>query len=135
MRDFGGPNPAAVAFAVLGLIWGSNFRFMKWASETISPEQSCGRTRAPSSPSSSGWGCSEPVAYILYDVVVERLGAVTAASSTYIPPVVALVICWLVSGEPITWLDGVAVLLVLTGVIALRQRGGARRAEVAVRPA
>jgi drug/metabolite transporter (DMT)-like permease len=75
------------------------------------------------------------VAYILYDVVVERLGAVTAASSTYIPPVVALVICWLVAGEPITWLDGVAVLLVLTGVIALRQRGGARRAEVAVRPA
>src|SRR5215213_7208369 len=39
MRDFGVPTPAAVAFVVLGLIWGSNFLFMKWASETISPEQ------------------------------------------------------------------------------------------------
>ena len=37
MRDFGVPTPAAVAFVVLGLIWGSNFLFMKWASETISP--------------------------------------------------------------------------------------------------
>jgi len=48
---------------------------------------------------------------------------------------VALVIGWLVAGEPITWLDGVAVLLVLTGEIALRQRGGAHPAEVPARPA
>ena len=39
MRDFGVPTPAAVALVVLELIWGSNFLFMKWASETISPEQ------------------------------------------------------------------------------------------------
>ena len=32
-------NPATVAFAVLGLIWGSNFIFMKRAAETISPGQ------------------------------------------------------------------------------------------------
>src|SRR4029453_6425491 len=37
--DFGVPNPAAVAFVVLGLIWGSNFLFMKWAAETISAGQ------------------------------------------------------------------------------------------------
>jgi drug/metabolite transporter (DMT)-like permease len=28
-----------VAFIALGLIWGSNFIFMKWASETITPQQ------------------------------------------------------------------------------------------------
>ena len=28
-------NPATAAFVSLGLIWGSNFIFMKWASETI----------------------------------------------------------------------------------------------------
>lgn len=73
------------------------------------------------------------VAYILYYVIVERLGAVTAASSTYIPPVVALALGWLVAGEPITWLDGVAVLMVLTGVVLLRQRGAPRAAEAPAR--
>lgn len=28
-----------IAFGALGLIWGSNFIFMKWAAETITPEQ------------------------------------------------------------------------------------------------
>ncbi|HEY1998840.1 DMT family transporter [Paraburkholderia sp.] len=32
-------NPAYLAFALLGLIWGSNFLFMKWASVWISPAQ------------------------------------------------------------------------------------------------
>ena len=32
-------NRAAAAFVVLGLIWGSNFIFMKWASETITAGQ------------------------------------------------------------------------------------------------
>jgi drug/metabolite transporter (DMT)-like permease len=57
------------------------------------------------------------VAYILYYVIVERLGAVTAASSTYLPPVVALAIGWLLVGEPIRALDVVAVLLILAGVV------------------
>src|SRR5690349_8185792 len=30
---------ALVAFALLGVIWGSNFIFMKWAAEDISPAQ------------------------------------------------------------------------------------------------
>ncbi len=33
------PTAAGVAFWSLGLIWGSNFLFMKWASETITPGQ------------------------------------------------------------------------------------------------
>jgi drug/metabolite transporter (DMT)-like permease len=32
-------NPAYLAFALLGLIWGSNFLFMRWASVWISPAQ------------------------------------------------------------------------------------------------
>jgi drug/metabolite transporter (DMT)-like permease len=32
-------NRASAAFVALGLIWGSNFVFMKWASETIAPGQ------------------------------------------------------------------------------------------------
>jgi len=32
-------NTAYIAFALLGLIWGSNFIFMKWAAEEISPSQ------------------------------------------------------------------------------------------------
>ena len=32
-------NPAYLAFALLGFIWGSNFLFMKWASVLITPAQ------------------------------------------------------------------------------------------------
>jgi drug/metabolite transporter (DMT)-like permease len=32
-------NPAYPAFALLGLIWGTNFLFMKWASVTLTPAQ------------------------------------------------------------------------------------------------
>ena len=33
------PNPATAAFAALGLIWGSNFVFMKWAAQTLAAGQ------------------------------------------------------------------------------------------------
>jgi drug/metabolite transporter (DMT)-like permease len=42
-RDLVGPSPvkktALLAFLFLGVIWGSNFIFMKWAAEQISPAQ------------------------------------------------------------------------------------------------
>lgn len=60
------------------------------------------------------------VAYLLYYFLVEELGAVTASGATYIPPVVALAIGWLAVGEPLTWWDGLAVLLILAGVVILR---------------
>ncbi|MGA8211160.1 MAG: DMT family transporter [Nocardioidaceae bacterium] len=62
------------------------------------------------------------VAYILYYVVVDRLGAVTASSATYIPPVVALAIGWLLVDEPLTIVDAAAVVAILTGVVVLRSR-------------
>lgn len=57
------------------------------------------------------------VASILYYVVVERLGAVTAASSTYVPPVIALVLGWTVNGEPARLTDAVGAALILAGVL------------------
>ena len=62
------------------------------------------------------------VAYILYYFIVDRLGAITASSVTYIPPVVALAIGWLLVKEPLDILDAAAVLLILTGVAVLRSR-------------
>ena len=59
-------------------------------------------------------------AYILYYFIVDRLGAITASSVTYIPPVVALAIGWLLVDEPIDALDGAALLLILAGVLVLR---------------
>ena len=58
------------------------------------------------------------VAYILYYVIAERLGAVTAASSTYLPPIVALGIGALLVGEPLTPVDLAAAALILAGVAA-----------------
>jgi drug/metabolite transporter (DMT)-like permease len=62
------------------------------------------------------------VAYILYYFIVRHLGAITASSATYIPPVVALAIGWLLVNEPLDILDAAAVLLILTGVVVLRSR-------------
>ena len=73
------------------------------------------------------------VAYILYYFIVDRLGAVTASSSTYLPPIVALAIGWLLVGEPLTLLDGAAVLLILVGVSVLRL-GPRGKAAVGARP-
>jgi drug/metabolite transporter (DMT)-like permease len=62
------------------------------------------------------------VAYILYYFIVDHLGAITASSATYLPPVVALAIGWLLVKEPLDILDLAAVLLILTGVAVLRSR-------------
>lgn len=39
MSDNAIKKAAYLAFALLGVIWGSNFIFMKWAAEDISPSQ------------------------------------------------------------------------------------------------
>ena len=62
------------------------------------------------------------VAYILYYYIVAALGAVTASSVTFIPPIVALAIGFFLVGEPVTWVDTAAVMLILLGVVALRRR-------------
>jgi drug/metabolite transporter (DMT)-like permease len=64
------------------------------------------------------------VAYIGYYYIVDRLGALTASSVNYVPPVVALVI-GVLAGEAIDPLGYVAAGLILLGV-ALLQWGGSR---------
>lgn len=62
------------------------------------------------------------LAYIIYYYIVQRLGAVSAASVTYIPPVVALLIGALIVGEPIAPADYGATLLIFVGVFLLKRK-------------
>jgi drug/metabolite transporter (DMT)-like permease len=60
------------------------------------------------------------VAYVLYYFIVDRLGAVTASSASYVPPVVALAIGWLIVGEPFHVLDAAGISLIIVGVLVVR---------------
>lgn len=60
------------------------------------------------------------LAYIIYYYIVEKLGAVTASAVTYIPPIVALLIGYLLVGEPIEFADIGATILIFTGVFLLK---------------
>ena len=62
------------------------------------------------------------LAYIIYYYIVEKLGAVSASSVTYIPPIVALLIGALLVGEPIKLADYGATLLIFTGVFLLKKK-------------
>lgn len=62
------------------------------------------------------------VVFILYYYIVDHLGATTASSATYIPPVVALIIGVLLLNETITALDWLATAFIFVGVILLRQK-------------
>ena len=46
------------------------------------------------------------------------MGAVQASSVTYLPPVVALLIGCLLVGEPLRWMDLIAMGAILSGVYA-----------------
>ena len=61
------------------------------------------------------------LAYIIYYFIVEKMGAVSASSVTYIPPVVALLIGALIVGEPIALADYTATLLIFIGVFLLKR--------------
>ncbi|MHB8763437.1 MAG: DMT family transporter [Deferrisomatales bacterium] len=61
------------------------------------------------------------VAFILYYFIVDRLGAVTASSVTYIPPAVALLIGAVLVGEPIAAIDYGATAMILAGVYLLKR--------------
>ncbi len=61
-------------------------------------------------------------AYIIYYFIVENLGAVTASSVSYIPPVVALIIGAFIVGEPIELADYLATLVIFIGVFLLKRR-------------
>ena len=68
------------------------------------------------------------LSYVLYYFLIDELGATTASASTYVPPVVALLIGWVALGEPVGRLDVAAISLILAGVVIIR--AGGRRAVV-----
>lgn len=68
------------------------------------------------------------LAYVLYYYIVQRMGAVQASTVTYLPPVVALLIGWLLAGEPLRAMDLVAIAAILGGVAAIQISGTARQA-------
>ncbi|WP_390835564.1 EamA family transporter [Aliarcobacter cryaerophilus] len=53
---------------------------------------------------------------------MEKLGAVNASSSTYIPPVVALLIGYFLVGEDITLIDLLATALIFSGVFMINMK-------------
>ncbi|MBN7797128.1 DMT family transporter [Parahaliea mediterranea] len=65
------------------------------------------------------------IAYTCYYYLVERLGAIRAASVTYIPPVVALVIGATFAGESLAAIDIVAAAIILLGVFVMQSSGTA----------
>lgn len=63
------------------------------------------------------------LAYIIYYFIVAQLGAVAASGSTYIPPVIALIIGVAAVGEPLHLLDALSMVLILLGVAVLQTAG------------
>lgn len=64
------------------------------------------------------------LAYLLYYYIIEKMGAVSASSVTYIPPVVALLIGAVISHEPIGPVDYLGTGLILAGVMLLNSGPG-----------
>lgn len=62
------------------------------------------------------------LAYIIYYYIIEKLGAVNAASVTYIPPIIALLIGFLFIDEKITLFDCFATMLIFAGVFLINKR-------------
>ncbi|MBB3004694.1 DMT family transporter [Paraburkholderia tropica] len=70
------------------------------------------------------------VAYILYYYIVQKLGALTASSVTYVPPLIAVLIGVVFAKEAVHAMDCVAMLCILGGVFLL-QTGKAKKAAAA----
>ncbi|MCE0555143.1 EamA family transporter [Bacillus thuringiensis] len=62
------------------------------------------------------------LAYILYYVLVNNLGAIIASTVTYIPPVISLLIGALLANEIILISDWSAMIIILFGVYIMNKR-------------
>ena len=60
-------------------------------------------------------------AYLIYYYIVRHLGAVRAASATYLPPIVAIMIGSFIVGEVINDQDYLGVVCIMVGVFCLSQ--------------
>jgi len=61
------------------------------------------------------------MAYVIYYYIVDGLGAVTASTVTYLPPIVALIIGVLIVGEEIVASDYVGTLFIFLGIFVLNR--------------
>ena len=61
------------------------------------------------------------LAYVIYYYLIEKLGAVSASSVTYVPPIVALAIGAILVGESISVQEYVAVVLIFAGVFLINK--------------
>jgi drug/metabolite transporter (DMT)-like permease len=70
----------------------------------------------------------------MYYFIIDRLGAVTASSLFYIPPVVALIIGAAVRKEEVSLLQALGTLAIIAGIYLVRDgiRGGVK-AEKGIR--
>ncbi|WP_342051666.1 MULTISPECIES: DMT family transporter [unclassified Cupriavidus] len=75
--------------------------------------------------------CGTGIAYLLYYYIVGRLGALTAAGVTYIPPVVALSMGTWIAGETLRPFDIVAAACILGGVYLLQAQIPVKRRQLA----
>ncbi|STD58888.1 DMT family transporter [Empedobacter falsenii] len=62
------------------------------------------------------------LAFLMYYFIIDKMGAVKAASVAYIAPIVALVVGATLGKEPIGWVDIAGVLLILFGVYILKKK-------------
>ena len=74
------------------------------------------------------WGCliglgllGTGLAYVLYYYIVAKLGAVTASSVSYLPPVVAFFMGWCFMDEAVHTMDFLALACIFAGVLCLRE--------------
>ena len=63
--------------------------------------------------------------YWVWNIVIDKLGAVRATNYLYINPIVALITSWVVLDEHITWLALVGAALILVGVYLAERRESA----------
>ncbi|GAA3456897.1 DMT family transporter [Dactylosporangium matsuzakiense] len=70
------------------------------------------------------------LAFVLFFALIAEVGGVRATVITFVNPAVAVVLGFLVLGEPVTWLTGAAFALILAGsVLSTRRRAPAPAAE------
>lgn len=62
-------------------------------------------------------------AFVMYYLVIDRLGAVTASSVFYIPPVVALLIGVVIRHEVVSLLQAFGTLAIIAGIYLVRDGG------------
>lgn len=67
------------------------------------------------------------VAYLTYYYLILKLGAITASSVTYVPPVVALIVGYLFANESIGYPEIFSMLLISMGVFLLQHRVKAKQ--------